>query len=82
MQVNGAGTTVQQRNIKEANLTARTVLRSGVTHLIGGLDETLSEGTSRRLDDNAPIVLGGSDATNQSKRHMVLLVTAIAEDSI
>ena len=82
VQVNGAGTTVQQRNIKEANLTARTVLRSGVTHLIGGLDEALSEGASRRLDDNAPIVLGGSDATSQSKRHMVLLVTAIAEDSI
>lgn len=82
VQINGTGTTVQQRNINEANLTARTVLRSGVTHLIGGLDEALSEGTSRRLDDNAPIVLGGSDATNQSKRHMVLLVTAIAEDSI
>ena len=82
VQINGTGTTVQQRNINEANLTARTVLRSGVTHLIGGLDEALSEGASRRLDDNAPIVLGGSDATNQSKRHMVLLVTAIAEDSI
>ncbi len=82
VQVNGAGTTVQQRNIKEANLTARTVLRSGVTHLVGGLDETLSEGASRRLDENASIILGGADATNQSKRHMLLLVTAIAEDSI
>ncbi|WP_146183303.1 hypothetical protein [Limnohabitans sp. JirII-29] len=82
VQVNGAGTTVQQRNIKEANLTARTVVRNGVTHMIGGLDEALSDGASRRLDENAPIVLGGSDATSQSKRHMVLLVTAIAEDSI
>lgn len=82
VQVSGSGTTVQQRNIKEANLTARTVVRSGVTHMIGGLEEAVSEGTSRRLDDNAPIILGGSDSTSQSKRHIVLLVTAIAEDSI
>jgi hypothetical protein len=82
VQVSGAGTTVQQRNIKEANLTARTVVRNGVTHMIGGLDEALSDGASRRLDENAPIILGGSDATSQTKRHMVLLVTAIAEDSI
>ncbi len=82
VQVNGSGTTVQQRNIKETNLTARTVVRSGVTHMIGGLEEAVSQGTSRRLDDNAPIILGGSDSTSQAKRHIVLLVTAIAEDSI
>jgi len=82
VQVNGAGTTVQQRNINEANLMARTVVRSGVTHMIGGLDEAVSQGDSRRLDENAPIVLGGSDVTSQSKRHMVLLLTAIVEGSI
>lgn len=82
VQVNGSGTTVQQRNIKEANLTARTVVRSGVTHLVGGLDEALNTASARRLDENAPIVLGGSDLTSQTTRRIVLLVTAIAEDSI
>lgn len=82
VQVNGNGTTVQQRNIKEANLTARTVVRSGVTHLVGGLDEALNTASARRVDENAPIVLGGSDLTSQTTRRIVLLVTAIAEDSI
>ncbi|WP_143474171.1 hypothetical protein [Limnohabitans sp. JirII-31] len=82
VQVNGSGTTVQQRNIKEANLTARTVVRSGVTHLVGGLDEALNTASARRMDENAPIVLGGSDLTSQTTRRIVLLVTAIAEDSI
>lgn len=80
--ISGSGTTVQQRNIKETNLTARTVVRSGVTHMVGGLEEAVSQGTSRRLDDNAPIILGGSDSTSQAKRYIVLLVTAVAEDSI
>lgn len=82
VQVSGSGTTVQQRNIQETNLTGRTVLRTGVTHVIGGLDEALNASTRRRLDDNAPIVLGGSDAVNQSSRRIMLLVTAIAEDNI
>ena len=82
VQVSGSGTTVQQRNIQETNLTGRTVLRTGVTHVIGGLDEALNASTRRRLDDNAPIALGGSDAVNQSSRRIMLLVTAIAEDNI
>lgn len=82
VQVSGSGTTVQQRNIQETNLTGRTVLRAGVTHVIGGLDETLDASSRRRLDENAPIVLGGSDAVHQSSRRIMLLVTAIAEDNI
>lgn len=82
VEVGGSGTTVQQRNIQESNLSGRTVLRVGVTHLIGGLDEAASQSTERRLDKNAPILLGGSDDANQSKRRIILLVTAVAEDNI
>jgi type IVB pilus formation R64 PilN family outer membrane protein len=82
VQVQGSGTTVQQRNIQEANLTGRTVVRTGVTHLIGGLDETVNGTSARRFDEKAPLVLGGSDSTNQASRRIILLVTAVAEDSI
>lgn len=82
VQVAGAGTTVQQRNIQEANMTGRTVLRAGVTQVIGGLDEQMSTSSKRRLDANAPIILGGSDAANSTHRRIILLVTAIAEDNI
>ena len=82
VQVQGSGTTIQQRNIQEANLTGRTVVRTGVTHLIGGLDESVNGSNSRRFDEKAPLILGGSDATNQSSRRIILLVTAVAEDSI
>lgn len=80
--VQGSGTTVQQRNIQEANLTTRTVMRSGTTHLIGGLDESQNDSTKRRVDVDAPMVLGGSDAVNQNKRRIILLMTAIIEDNI
>jgi type IVB pilus formation R64 PilN family outer membrane protein len=82
VEVQGSGTTVQQRNIQESNLSGRTVLRVGVTHLIGGLDENASQSTARRLDAHAPMILGGSDSVTQSKRRIILLVTAVAEDNI
>lgn len=82
VEVSGHGTTIQQRNIQETNLSGRTVLRTGVTHVIGGLDEVMSTAKQRRMDDGAPIALGGSDSVNQSTRRIILLVTAIAEDNI
>jgi|GEM_PF-2784772 len=82
VQVAGAGTTVQQRNIQETNVSARTVLRAGVTQLIGGLNESVNTSTTRRLDDKAPLMLGGSDDVTQTKRNLILLVTAVAEDNI
>jgi len=82
VQVNGVGTTVQQRNFPEMNWTGRTVLRAGVTQLVGGLDEVVNSSNSRRLDENAPIVLGGGDVSNRNKRHVIILMTAIVEDNI
>lgn len=82
VQVQGSGTTVQQRNIQEANLSARTVMRSGTTQLIGGLDEVQNDSTTRRFDKDAPLLLGGSDSVNQNKRRIILLITAIVEDNI
>ncbi len=82
IQVQGSDTTVQQRSILESTLSGRTIIRAGVTHLVGGLDETSMQSNSRRLDEKAPILLGGSNTSSQQSRRIILLVTAIAEDSI
>ena len=82
IQVQGSDTTVQQRNILESTLSGRTIIRAGVTHLVGGLDESTMQTNSRRLDEKAPILLGGSSTSSQQSRRIILLVTAVAEDSI
>ena len=82
VQVNGAGTTVQQRNIKEISDSGRTVIRAGIPHLFSLFEEQQSLSAARRLDQDAPIILGGSDVANQTKRHTFLLVTAVIEDNI
>jgi hypothetical protein len=74
--------TVQQRNIDEISTIGRTVLRVGVPTVFGGVSETSDVNKQRRLDVNAPILLGGSNNVIQSKRSLILLVTAIAEDGI
>lgn len=78
----GFSSTIQQRNIDELSNIGRTVVRVGVPTIIGGLSERIDSSKERRLDDNAPIILGGSDAIKRTKRSMILLVTAIAEDGV
>ncbi|MEY2621837.1 MAG: hypothetical protein RIT26_1657 [Pseudomonadota bacterium] len=80
--VAGNNNTVQQRHITEATMINRTVLRTGVTQLVGGLEEAARDSTERRLGPDAPIALGGSDSRNQSGRRIILLVTAFAEDGV
>lgn len=78
----GFSSTIQQRNIDEVSNIGRTVVRVGVPTIIGGLAERVDSSRERRLDDSAPILLGGSDAIKRTKRSMILLVTAIAEDGV
>ena len=80
--VAGNSNTIQQRHITEATMINRTVLRTGVTQLVGGLEEAARDSVERRISPDAPIVLGGSDAKNQTGRRIILLVTAFAEDGI
>jgi hypothetical protein len=78
----GFSSTIQQRNIDELSNMARTVVRVGVPTVIGGMSEVVDASRGRRLDDLAPLVFGGSDAVKRSKRSMILVVTAIAEDGV
>ncbi len=78
----GNVSTVQQRNIDELSSIVRTVVRVGVPTVIGGLSEAIDTSRDRRLVDGAPILLGGSDSLKKSKRSMILVVTAVAEDGV
>lgn len=78
----GFSTTIQQRNIDEISSMVRTVMRVGVPTVIGGMSEIVNTSKERRLDESLPMVVGGSDAVNKTKRSMILVVTAIAEDGL
>jgi type IVB pilus formation R64 PilN family outer membrane protein len=78
----GFSTTIQQRNIDEISSMVRTVMRVGVPTVIGGMSEIVNTSKERRLDESLPLVVGGSDAVNKTKRSMILVVTAIAEDGL
>lgn len=78
----GFSTTVQQRNIEGMSSLGRTVMRVGVPTVIGGISESINTTKERRLDESLPVAIGGSDTVNKSKRNMILVVTAIAEDGL
>ncbi len=78
----GGSVGVQQRNIDEINGIGKTVLRMGIPTIFGGVSELTDESQGRRLDSDAPLLLGGSDKIKRHKRSLILVITAIAEDGI
>lgn len=82
--VGGGGTavTVQQKTIDGTGVIQEVPIRSGQSVVIGGLESTLSKDQVRRLAPDAPILLGGSNAASQVRTRTLLIVTAVAEDSI
>ena len=71
---------VQQAQIGGQGAILQLELRPGQVALIGGLEQTSGNSTRRRLDENAPIALGGSDSALDSKQITLLLMTAIPEE--
>lgn len=71
---------VQQAQIGGQGAILQVELRPGQVALIGGLEQTSGNSTRRRLDENAPIALGGSDSALDSKQITLLLMTAIPEE--
>jgi type IVB pilus formation R64 PilN family outer membrane protein len=74
------GVTVQQKVINAHGALQEVSMRSGETVLLGGIDVTTAGQTQRRLAPGAPIAVGGSDQTTYRRSHIVILVTALAED--
>jgi len=71
---------VQQHRIGGQGVIQQVELRPGQPVVIGGYEQSAGNATRRRLDDRAPILLGGSDATQQQQLLTVLIVTAIPEE--
>jgi type IVB pilus formation R64 PilN family outer membrane protein len=78
----GGSVGVQQRNIDEINGIGKTVLRMGIPTIFGGVSELTDESQGRRLDADAPMLLGGSDKIKRQKRSLILVITALAEDGV
>jgi len=78
----GGSVGVQQRNIDEINGIGKTVLRMGVPTIFGGVSELTDESQGRRLESDAPLLLGGSEKIKRHKRSLILVITAIAEDGV
>lgn len=71
---------VQQSNIAGQGRVQQVQLRPGEQVVIGGYQQSADTSTRRRLDDNAPLALGGSNATQEQQILTVVLVTAIPEE--
>jgi hypothetical protein len=76
------GSTVQQKTIDGSGTVQSFPMRSGQTVVLTGISTNSERATKRRLDDFAPMVVGGSDAASRTKSTTVILVTAVAEDGI
>lgn len=74
------GVTVQQKVINAHGALQEVSLRSGETVLLGGIDVTTAGQNQRRLAPGAPLVTGGSDQSSYRRSHIVIVVTAVAED--
>lgn len=71
---------VQQHRTGGQGVVQQVELRPGQPVVIGGYEQSTGNSTRRRLDDKAPMILGGSDAGQQQYLLTVLIVTAIPEE--
>jgi len=73
---------VQQPYINGQGSTQQVIVHSGQRVLVAGFDQSDDNYKHRRLDKQAPLLLGGSDATQQKRVVTLLFVTAMAEDGV
>lgn len=71
---------VQQHRIGGQGVVQQVELRPGQPVVIGGYEQSSGNSTRRRLDDRAPMLLGGSDNAQQKQLLTVLVVTALPEE--
>lgn len=71
---------IQQTDIGGQGVVQEVELQPGQPVVIGGYAQSAGNSTRRRLDDRAPIALGGSDSTEKKDLLTVLAVSAIPEE--
>ena len=72
--------TVQQRTIDGSGSLLTVPMRAGQTVLVAGLERVVNQAQRRRMDESAPMLLGGSDKVSTIKVITLLLLTAQIED--
>jgi len=73
---------VQQPYVNGQGSTQQVIVHSGQRVLVAGFDQSDDNYKHRRLDKRAPLLLGGSDASQQKRVVTLLFVTALAEDGV
>ena len=76
----GENAFLQQPRISAQGMTQQVELRSGQSTLVAGFEQEHEDYTNRRLDKNAPMILGGSDKAQQKNILTLLFVTVIPEE--
>lgn len=71
---------VQQPRISAQGMTQQVELRAGQTTLVAGFEQQNDDYTKRRLDEDVPMLLGGSNRGNQKSVLTLLFVTVIPEE--
>ena len=71
---------IQQTDIGGQGVVQEVELQPGLPAVIGGYAQSAGNSTRRRLDDRAPIALGGSDSAEKKDLLTVLAVSAIPEE--
>ncbi len=77
---NGNQVQLQQKTIDGMGTVQQVELRPGQPVLISGFERSQDQYDKRRLDEGAPLVLGGSGKTARERRHTVVLITAQVEE--
>ncbi|OVZ54355.1 hypothetical protein CDO44_26810 [Pigmentiphaga sp. NML080357] len=77
---NGNQVQLQQKTIDGMGTVQQVELRPGQPVLISGFERSQDQYDKRRLDEGAPLILGGSGKTARERRNTVVLITAQVEE--
>jgi len=71
---------LQQKTVDGMGTVQQVELRPGQPVLVSGFERSQDQYDKRRLDDGAPMLLGGSGKTARERRNTVVLITAQVEE--
>ncbi|VCU69077.1 Bacterial type II and III secretion system protein [Pigmentiphaga humi] len=76
----GSQVQLQQKTVDGMGTVQQVELRPGQPVLVSGFERSQEQYDKRRLDDDAPLLLGGSGKASRERRSTVVLITAQVEE--
>jgi type IVB pilus formation R64 PilN family outer membrane protein len=76
------GIEIQQLTVRGNGMVQQVALQAGQPLVIAGFQKDQDQVARRRMDKKAPILFGGSDATNEQKTYTLIIVTAQVEEGL